>query len=229
MHINTSFLRKKIPTIEQRHKESNLVIPNHANRFQICNFYSRKGFMLPMIPLTIHTSSIDLNYCSSVRLSEDKELMWRGFAPRRSVQSGHLCCRFQPILYDNSVYLFRHTSTPKAYLGFSLGQERRYKDSNLDNDFTRWRDQRSPVIPLHHICIAEQFPFFTCSTLPQVQVSFSQRLAPSFEWQPLNPVPCAKFNRYIDQHLYFCNKHTRGVLATSPVGIARIELATTRI
>lgn len=143
--------------------------------------------------------------------------MWRGFAPRRSVQSGHLCCRFQPILYDNSVYLFRHTSTPKAYLGFSLGQERRYKDSNLDNDFTRWRDQRSPVIPLHHICIAEQFPFFTCSTLPQVQVSFSQRLAPSFEWQPLNPVPCAKFNRYIDQHLHFCNKRTRGVLATTPI------------
>lgn len=72
--------------------------------------------MLPMIPLTIHTSSIDLNYCSSARLSEDKELMWRGFAPRRSVQSGHLCCRFQPILYDNSVYLFRHTSTPDFFL-----------------------------------------------------------------------------------------------------------------
>ena len=71
--------------------------------------------MLPMIPLTIHTSSIDLNYCSSARLSEDKELMWRGFAPRRSVQSDHLCCRFQPILYDNSVYLFRHTSTPDFF------------------------------------------------------------------------------------------------------------------
>ena len=38
--------------------------------------------------------------------------MRRGFAPHRSAQSGHLCCRFQPILYDNSVYLFRHTSTP---------------------------------------------------------------------------------------------------------------------
>nr|DAG34869.1 MAG TPA: hypothetical protein [Caudoviricetes sp.]DAH39184.1 MAG TPA: hypothetical protein [Caudoviricetes sp.] len=31
-----------------------------------------------------------------------------------------------------------------------------------------------------------------------MQGSFCQRLAPSFEWQPLNPVPCAKFNRYID-------------------------------
>lgn len=42
------------------------------------------------------------------------KLMRRGFAPHRSAQSGHLCCRLQPILYDNSVYLFRHTSTPNS-------------------------------------------------------------------------------------------------------------------
>ena len=147
MHINTSFLRKKIPTIEQRHKESNLVIPNHANRFQICNFYSRKGFMLPMIPLTIHTSSIDLNYCSSARLSEDKELMWRGFAPRRSVQSGHLCCRFQPILYDNSVYLFRHTSTPNFVRANAVCRIRTYKANK------RPTGQQPAPIPLWEHCI----------------------------------------------------------------------------
>ena len=49
--------------------------------------------MLPMIPLTIHTSSIDLNYCSSARLSGDKDKVgMMGLEPTAYALEGH--CSF---------------------------------------------------------------------------------------------------------------------------------------
>jgi hypothetical protein len=46
-------------------------------------FLITEGFSVSNNTATIHKSPIDRNYCSSTRLSGDKELMWRGFEPRR--------------------------------------------------------------------------------------------------------------------------------------------------
>lgn len=52
-------------------------------------FLITEGFSVTNYTATIHKSPIDRNYCSSTRLSGDKELMWRGFEPRRKDLLSH--------------------------------------------------------------------------------------------------------------------------------------------
>lgn len=82
-------------------------------------FLITEGFSVTNYAATIHKSPIDRNYCSSTRLNGDKELMWRGFEPRRkdllshNVPEKHFLC----IAFCNRHFIaFTHSATHQRHI-----------------------------------------------------------------------------------------------------------------
>lgn len=96
-------------------------------------FLITEGFSVSNNAATIHKSPIDRNYCSSTRLSGDKELMWRGFEPRRKDLLSHNVPEkyFLCIAFCNRHFIaFTHSATHQR----PISGKRSVQDSNLQGE-----------------------------------------------------------------------------------------------
>lgn len=98
-------------------------------------FLITEGFSVANNVAIIHKSPIDRNYCSSTRLSGDKELMWRGFEPRRKDLLSHNVPEkyFLCIAFCNRHFIaFTHSATHQR----PISGKRSVQDSNLQGEQT---------------------------------------------------------------------------------------------